>query len=204
MPKATKKNPIISPTQERSQQTFEAIVKATTYLIEARGLNHFTTNEIAEKAGVNINSFYQYFFNKDAAILEVTNRLMKGDEDFFALSLEKSANLKSEEALKQILVHMNQLMSRNKVLRKNILVNLGSIIGSDKLHRRRRLFAQSLVPFIPKDKFPTEDDRFLASQVIVHTFLSVTVGFMDGALRETEKEKIQSEIMKLIMNYVIR
>jgi AcrR family transcriptional regulator len=56
------------PKQERSQATVEAILTATTHILTESGYDQFTTNRVAERAGVSIGSLYQYFPNKDALI----------------------------------------------------------------------------------------------------------------------------------------
>jgi AcrR family transcriptional regulator len=56
------------PKQERSQATVEAILTATTRILTERGYDQFTTNRVAELAGVSIGSLYQYFPNKEALI----------------------------------------------------------------------------------------------------------------------------------------
>ncbi|MFO0756020.1 MAG: TetR/AcrR family transcriptional regulator [Byssovorax sp.] len=58
-----------APQQARSRETVAAIVQASTYILVKDGWGHFTTNRVAERAGVNISSLYQYFPNK-TAILE--------------------------------------------------------------------------------------------------------------------------------------
>jgi len=62
------------PRQERSVATVEAILQAATYILTTRGWDAFTTNSVAEKAGVNIASLYQYFPNKQAIIAELQRR----------------------------------------------------------------------------------------------------------------------------------
>lgn len=62
------------PRQERSAATVEAIVQAATYILVKRGWAAFTTNAVAEKAGVNIASLYQYFPNKEAIVAELQRR----------------------------------------------------------------------------------------------------------------------------------
>lgn len=54
--------------------TVEAILQAATYILTRRGWTAFTTNEVAEKAGVNIASLYQYFPNKEAIVAELQRR----------------------------------------------------------------------------------------------------------------------------------
>jgi len=62
------------PAQARSRVTVDAIMQATTYILTEIGWEGLTTNAIAERAGVNIGSLYQYFPNKEAIIAELQRR----------------------------------------------------------------------------------------------------------------------------------
>jgi AcrR family transcriptional regulator len=64
------------PVQRRSQQTFDALVEATTNLLVERGFARTTTNHIAERAGVGIASLYEYFPGKEAIVAQVAERLV--------------------------------------------------------------------------------------------------------------------------------
>lgn len=61
------------PRQTRSHALVEAILEAAARILEKRGLAGFTTNTIADKAGVSVGSLYQYFPNK-AALLAALSR----------------------------------------------------------------------------------------------------------------------------------
>jgi AcrR family transcriptional regulator len=65
------------PTQRRSRETFEALVGACTWLLPRRSYAGTTTNHIAERAGVNIASLYEYFPGKDAIVAQVAERLVQ-------------------------------------------------------------------------------------------------------------------------------
>ena len=62
------------PVQARSRATVDAIIQAATYILTERGWDGLTTNAIAERAGVNIASLYQFFPNKEAVITELQRR----------------------------------------------------------------------------------------------------------------------------------
>lgn len=53
---------------------FEAIVAAATKILGEDGMKSFTTNHIAERAGVGIASVYRYFADKRAIIAEIDRR----------------------------------------------------------------------------------------------------------------------------------
>ena len=60
--------------QARSRATVDAIIQAATYILTKVGWEGLTTNAIAERAGVNIGSLYQFFPNKEAVIAELQRR----------------------------------------------------------------------------------------------------------------------------------
>lgn len=62
------------PRQGRSVATVEAIVESATYILRQEGARGFTANKVAEKAGVNIASFYQYFPNKQALLFHLAKK----------------------------------------------------------------------------------------------------------------------------------
>jgi AcrR family transcriptional regulator len=65
------------PIQRRSQETRDAILKASTQILLSKaGLSGLNSNAIAVKAGVSIGSFYQYYANKEAVLSDlIQNRL---------------------------------------------------------------------------------------------------------------------------------
>lgn len=67
-------NPRKTPVQARSRATVDAIIQASAYILEKHGWESLTTNAIAERAGVNISSLYQFFPNKEAVINELQRR----------------------------------------------------------------------------------------------------------------------------------
>jgi AcrR family transcriptional regulator len=67
-------NPRKTPEQDRSRATVEAIVDAAAHILVKHGYDAFTTNRVAEGAGVSIGSLYQYFPNKDALLSELMRR----------------------------------------------------------------------------------------------------------------------------------
>jgi AcrR family transcriptional regulator len=65
-----------APSQPRSAQTVGAILTGAAHILERHGLEGYTTNAIAAKAGVSIGSLYQYFPTKDAVTVALIEREM--------------------------------------------------------------------------------------------------------------------------------
>lgn len=55
-----------NPRQSRSAETVRTILEGAARILEERGLDGYTTNAIAERAGVSVGSVYQYFPSKEA------------------------------------------------------------------------------------------------------------------------------------------
>lgn len=62
------------PRQERARTTVEAILEAAARILDRQGWGRFTTNAVAEAAGVSIGSLYQYFPNKLALVEAILRR----------------------------------------------------------------------------------------------------------------------------------
>ncbi len=63
-----------TPRQARSHDTVEVIIEAAARILGRRGWGQFTTNEVADVAGVSIGSLYQYFPNKVALAAAIRRR----------------------------------------------------------------------------------------------------------------------------------
>jgi AcrR family transcriptional regulator len=62
------------PRQERSRFTVDAILEAAADILVRDGYDRLTTNRIADRAGVNVASLYQYFPGKEAIVAELRRR----------------------------------------------------------------------------------------------------------------------------------
>lgn len=74
MPAKRELKPRKLPRQERSRASVDAILQAAAYILVKRGWSALTTNAIAERAGINIASLYQFFPNKESIVAELERR----------------------------------------------------------------------------------------------------------------------------------
>lgn len=83
------------PRQERSRATVDAVIHAAARILSDHGWAGFTTNRVAETAGVSIGSLYQYFPDKISIVEAVRHRHL---ED--CLSVMKSVSQKRQSLAK--------------------------------------------------------------------------------------------------------
>ena len=104
------------PSQRRSQATFDALIEACTGLLAARGYARTTTNHIAERAGVNIASLYEYFPGRDAIVAQVAARMVERVLARLAEGAERVIEGGEEGALRRWSAWMYDTVSREKAL----------------------------------------------------------------------------------------
>ncbi|RYZ83700.1 MAG: TetR/AcrR family transcriptional regulator, partial [Proteobacteria bacterium] len=71
MAKLRRLSPRKEPTQERSKELCRSLLEAATYILKQEGAAGFTTNKVADRAGANIASLYQYYPNKEALLFHL-------------------------------------------------------------------------------------------------------------------------------------
>lgn len=100
-------NPRKSPVQARSRATVDAIMQASTYILNESGWDGLNTNAIAERAGVNVASIYQFFPNKQAIIAELER---KHASSIHVGILNAIHNIKEHSTLREVLTEMVQMI----------------------------------------------------------------------------------------------
>jgi len=75
------------PVQRRARATIAVIVEAGAQVLTQQGISGFTTNHIAERAGVSVGTIYQYFPNKEAILVALQLTEMRQTLGLIALQL---------------------------------------------------------------------------------------------------------------------
>ena len=91
------------PRQSRSTEMVHAILDAAILVLEREGVVHFTTNRVAEVAGISIGSLYQYFTNKEMLIVGVVERAVLDTEALMRATWAGARELPPDELLMLLL-----------------------------------------------------------------------------------------------------
>lgn len=84
-------NPRKTPRQSRSRATCDAVLEAAARILESEGRHAFTTNHVAELAGISVGSLYQYFPGKEAIVAVLVRELRREMLDDFEEAVRRSA-----------------------------------------------------------------------------------------------------------------
>jgi AcrR family transcriptional regulator len=115
--------------QSRAQETVDAILEASSRIVDQDGLVGLTTNRVAELAGVSIGSLYQYFPGKDAVLHALVQREFNRVVDAnvaFITSIDTS-RLTLEEAATSIVDHVFEGQAKRRPFFRQILLSVLSI-----------------------------------------------------------------------------
>lgn len=119
-------------------------MQAAADILVKSGWERFTTNSIAERAGVNIGSLYQFFPNKEAIAAE--------------LQLRHSAQSRKK------LVDALSRLSSQRSLREALSLLVGAIVAE---HRIAPAVHRAIAEELPKSfKLPPEDEEAVDAQVL--------------------------------------
>jgi AcrR family transcriptional regulator len=146
------------PKQERSQATVEAILTATAHILAESGLEKFTTNRVAERAGVSIGSLYQYFPNKKALLFALAQQQAEQMLQLAQNHLTEVEHLTISEVVQQIVqaaiaahsvnprLHqvLHQQMSRDQVMPAEAEPQVENLLRSFLEQRRDQLKPNNL------------------------------------------------------------
>lgn len=200
MPDVTAKQrprPRKQPKQARSLETVNVIVEAAARILEQHGREGFSTNAIAERAGVSIGSLYQYFPQKEALIgaliARETSRLIDEAE---AAGNERTGLAALSTLIRACVGHQ---------LRRPALAVLLDMeearlpLDASTLDVKERAHA-ILLEQLARADLPIQPDLEVAAQDI----MAIIKGMVDaaGAQGETDQDALSSRVQRAVLGYL--
>lgn len=122
------------PRQRRAVEMVHAILDAGIALIEREGVTRFTTNRVAERAGVSVGSLYQYFANKEMILAGIVERGVLDMESLIRGAVRSSVKAPVDAVVRQLLTALLNRLEPYRDL-------LGEILSTSPLLTDRGLAA---------------------------------------------------------------
>lgn len=190
------------PTQARSRATVDAIIQAATYILTKVGWEGLTTNAIAERAGVNIGSLYQFFPNKEAVIAELQRRHAVATH---ADLLEALDVLPAQPSLREALTLVVKMIVNehrvapavHKALHEELPRTVRHLPEDDD--QLRKQFAQVLQPFMKN--VPDPDLSIYLISIAAHAIIHTVTADRPNLLGHSG---FVPEVVTLLENYLCR
>lgn len=183
------------PAQARSEFMVDILIEAAARILEERGFAGYSTNTIAEKAGVSIGSLYQYFPNKDA----LTYALIKRETQNFIQLLEAAALVKGSE--EKLLLGIKAAIKYD-FDRRNLAVLLDEAERKLDLYEwnnKLNYLALSLVKQILTEK---NFKGYISLDLIASDIMGIIKGMIDANKYQKEISSLERRIFVAVISYI--
>jgi AcrR family transcriptional regulator len=191
------------PKQERSQATVEAILTATTRILTEQGYAQFTTNRVAELAGVSVGSLYQYFPNKEALIVALMEHHTNAMAQLAQQHLEGLEDRSVMDVLQQLIkaalaahavnprLHhvLNEQMPRSEAMRQTDDAQMEAMLRSFLAPRSDQLQPKNLD---------------LTVFILARTIKTLIHGALLDRPELLENGELEQEIMTMLSAYLVK
>ncbi len=195
-----------TPTQSRSQETLEIILEAAAQVFSEHGYAAGTTNRIAQRAGVSVGSFYQYFPNKDAVLVALVdshvNAGMRSVETLLADAVGTEFDL--EALLRSFVTAMVTLHGREPDLHR---VLFEEAPHPPEMHecvlKTEESLAHTWLSILQQLPGVVVSDADTAAHLVVQLTEALTHRFVLHGLHDLSTETFIEEVVTLLTRYLM-
>lgn len=201
MPRPARQKPLAprkAPTQRRAAATVEAIIEAAARILENQGLEGYTTNAVAEWAGVSIGSLYQYFPHRDA----LTAALIERETATLLVRAHEAARGETCAAvLRAVIEAAVEHQMRRPAPARVVDFEERRLPADERNERVAGVLQQIMVDALQLPDAPAVPDREQAAQDV----LALAHGMIDGAgeRRETDAHNLQLRVEVAVRGYLV-
>jgi AcrR family transcriptional regulator len=202
----TRLSPRKRPVQQRSRETVEAILEAARQVFAAHGYAGGTTNRIAQRAGVSIGSFYQYFPNKDAIVVALMERHMTETTAMYEQLMTKAdgADLEVEEIVRHFVMSMLTIYQKEPSYYRVIFEEAPRPLGIHAARARiHEAVAQALATQIGRLVSTKLRDPVVSAHLLVEVATSSIRHFVLHPPPGLQPDVFAEELVAMIMAYLV-
>jgi AcrR family transcriptional regulator len=185
------------PRQARAQHTVDAIIEAAARILEEQGHGGFTTNAVAELAGVSIGTLYQYFPDKDALLGALIGRKTAGLVEGAEAACMLAAGQQALDALVRAAVRHQVRRPRLARLLDFEEARLPLDAGTQVVRSR---FVAILADILARPDFPEPSNIAAAAGDVA----SIMRGMIDAAGERGEQgqEALVARVRRAVLDYL--
>jgi AcrR family transcriptional regulator len=196
------------PRQDRSKQTVDDILEATTQVLKQVGIRQTTTDRIAARAGLSVGSLYQYFPNKVALFEALMTRHFERVTNT-AMALAQRMVDASADELPDILATVMLTAERKdpqlSALLHQIAAMHGRVAAIEIEHTRA--FETAMGALLHEKRgtcgFRPDLDPDLAGRVLMRALAGLARRTMEMDPSLIESDAFAAEVRQLIRGYLL-
>lgn len=193
-----------APIQARARATVSAILEALAIELKKRPLEEVTTNRIADVAGVNIASLYQYFSCKEAIFDALSERQIETYRVALESAFEACASRPLDEGITLLLDAHVTTLARDAELHKVLLPVLMNGDGSEAYGKTRAAMVARLEGYLASRAHEVgPDDLAAAAQTCVECVEAVTFAALFRAGARLAIDPALQQLPRLARRYLL-
>ena len=185
------------PRQARARHTVVAIIEACARILEEQGHGGFTTNGVAELAGVSIGTLYQYFPDKDALL----GALIARETTLLVEEAEASCSMAGgEQALNALIVAAVRHQVRRPRLARLLDFEEARLPLDTGTQLVRTRFMAILTEILARPDLPTQSNMAAATGDVA----AIMRGMIDAAGEPGEhgREELVARVRRAVLGYL--
>jgi AcrR family transcriptional regulator len=185
------------PRQARARHTVDAIIEASARILEEQGHGGFTTNGVAELAGVSIGTLYQYFPDKDALL----GALIARETTLLVEEAEAACSMAAgEQALNALIVAAVRHQVRRPRLARLLDFEEARLPLDSGTQVVRTRFMAILTEILARPDLPTQSNLAAATGDVA----AIMRGMIDAAGERGEhgQEALVARVRRAVLGYL--
>lgn len=190
------------PTQERAQQTVDAILAAAARILVRDGAG-FTTNQVAELAGTSVGSLYQYFPNKDSIVAALLQRQAEAEAAFVLQRMTELRPASLREAITGVIQAVFAFRAQAPQLQAALLEQMQRIPQFPALGEAAAQAAAGLLELVRAFRADIRhEDMNLALYIVGNAAFSITHRGVFPRPAQYDDAIIQEHLTDLLLSYL--
>jgi AcrR family transcriptional regulator len=190
------------PEQDRSRATVDTLVDAAARILVKHGYDAFTTNRVAEAAGVSIGSLYQYFPNKDALLSELMRRHTTAIEDGIEVMVERAKSMPLADVVRLAIEHNVRAHLVDPELHQVLseVPPLGKLDWEAEFNER--MVGRVRAAFEARRSEIVVPDLDLAVYVVTHAVEAIVPSAATERLKDLKSGVLAEEVTRMLVGYL--
>lgn len=197
--------PLKEPKQDRSRETFAAILQGAAQVFERRGYAGATTNRIAVRAGISVGSLYQYFPNKDAILVALSERHLRQGNEYLAplVTAYLLAPPPVHEGLELLIAAMVELHADSPRLHRVLFEECPRPAAlQEQFDAARRVAVEAVETWLGSRSEVNVSNLRLAAELVVSTIEGVTHDLVIHPRPGHRPEDYATEMVAMLTRYL--
>lgn len=178
----------------------EAVVEAGARILSREGWTGFTTNKVAEAAGVSVGSLYQYFPDKISLVDAIRRRHLDD-----SLAAVRDAHVEGQTPVEFVETLVDRIIAAHSIHPGLHRVLLDEAPGLDAYRDRNSLIEAEYLSYYTAAASAFRSKRSAASDATIGLIVSDAIdGVVHNAARRgsLRDPQIRSELVKMIRSYL--